>query len=217
VAHRRARARPAVLAVLLALACSTPVTPGAPFAPAPASRSIWVVSHGWHLGLAVARADVAPGLWPERDDLGPLAFLEVGWGDGEYYPAERGTVGQALRAAFRSSGSVLHVAAFDRHPTQYFAGGDVTEIRVSTRGFEGLCRFIAAHYAKDDSGRAIAVGPGLYGPSRFYRAHGQYRLLDNSNHWTARALQSAGVPLDPDAALTAGQVLAQLRALGRGR
>ena len=178
---------------------------------------VWVVSHGWHVGVAVARADVSATTWPLRDDLGPFAFLEVGWGDADYYPAARGTVAQALKAAFRSTGSVLHVAAFDPHPTQYFAGTEVVEVRVSAEGFADLCRFIDGYYAKDDAGRAIAVGPGLYGTSRFYRARGQYRVFDNSNHWTARALRTAGVPIDPETALTAGQVLSGLRALGHRR
>ena len=205
--------------VLSALACAPPA--GAPLSPSFAdgtrSTPVWVVSHGWHLGLAMARADVSPAIWPERDDLGPFAFLEVGWGDGEYYPAARGTVAQALKAAFRSTTSVLHVAAFDQHPSRYFAGTEVVEIRVAREGFEELCRFIAGYYARDDAGRAVAVGPGLYGPSRFYRARGQYRVFDNSNHWTARALRSAGVAIDPEAALTAGVVLSGVRALGHGR
>ena len=198
-------------------ACAAPsVAPPSPTS-APPSPSIWVVGHGWHVGIAVARADVNRSLWPERDDLGPLAFLEVGWGDGEYYPAARGTVGLALRAAFRSTASVLHVAAFDAHPTRYFATADVVEIPLSREGLEDLCRFIAGYYARDGAGRAVAIGPGLYGPSRFYRARGQYRVFDNSNHWAARALRSAGVPIDPDAALTADQVLSAVRALGRSR
>lgn len=182
-----------------------------------ASRSVWVISHGWHLGLAVARTDVTLAIWPERDDLGPFAFLEVGWGDGDYYPAARGTVALALRAALRSSHSVLHVAAFDPPPARYFATTEVVEVPLSAQGFEDLCAFIAGYYARDGAGRAVTIGPGLYGPSRFYRARGQYRVVDNSNHWTARALRSAGVPLDPEDALTAGQVLSGLRVLGHGR
>jgi uncharacterized protein (TIGR02117 family) len=197
------------VAVLLAAACSIPAATPAPRG----ERSIWLVSHGWHVGIAVARADVDPSLWPERDDLGPFAFLEVGWGDAEFYPAERGTLGLALAAAFRSRGSVLHVAAFDPPPPRYFAASEVLEIPVSRDGLQDLCRFVAGYYAKDDVGRAVVVGPGLYGPSRFYRARGRYGLNDNSNRWTALALRSAGVAIDPDATVTAGHVLAAARAL----
>src|SRR5262249_52704227 len=45
--------------------------------------------------------------------------------------------------------------------------------------------------------RAAGRGPGLYAESRFYRAIGRYRLFDNSNTWTAKALRAAGCPIDP--------------------
>ena len=209
-------ARTTVLLALLVLLTETACAPrtAAPSAPADgsSSRVLWLISHGWHVGLAVARADVPSAVWPERDDLGPFRFLEVGWGDAAFYPAAEGTIGLALRAAFRSTASVLHVAAFDAPPTRYFAASDIIELPVSHQGFDDLCRFIAGYYAKAD-GRAVALGAGLYGPSRFYRAHGHYRLSENSNHWTARALQSAGLSVDPEDALTAGQVLAQARRL----
>jgi uncharacterized protein (TIGR02117 family) len=205
------------------MACSTPARqdvlgPRPPVATPSASspRSVWVIGHGWHVGVALARADVAPTIWPERDDLGPFAFLEVGWGDGDYYRAGRGTVGLALKAVFRSTATVLRVAAFDAHPARYFDAADVVELPVSDRGLDDLSRFIAGYYERDDAGRGLPLGPGLYGSSGFYRARGQYRVFDNSNHWTARALQAAGVAIDPDRALTAGQVLSQARRL-RGR
>jgi uncharacterized protein (TIGR02117 family) len=170
------------------------------------------VSHGWHVGLAVRRADVPIALWPESGDLGNVAFLEVGWGDGGFYPAPRGTVGLALKAALGSESSVLHVAGFDPPPPEFFRGSTVVEVRVSLAGFEALCRFVHTAYDRDASGRPVVVAPGLYGSARFYRATGRYRLLDNSNNWTARALAIAGCANDPAGAITAGAALDVARA-----
>jgi hypothetical protein len=43
----------------------------------------------------------------------------------------------------------------------------------------------------------MMLGPGLYGPSLFYRAVGHFNLLNVCNHWTARLLDVAGVPTAP--------------------
>jgi uncharacterized protein (TIGR02117 family) len=204
----------AVLAIG-AVACS-PISPASPsLEPAARGPVVYLVSHGWHVGLAVRRADVSTTIWPESAALGAVRYLEVGWGDGDYYPAVRGHPGLALRAAFSSVSSVLHVAGIDTALTEFFSESSIIEVPLSPRGFEELTRFIHAAYARDAAGRAIVVGSGIYGVSRFYRATGRYRLFDNSNHWTAKALAAAGCPIDPGETMTAGSVTDRAREFGR--
>jgi uncharacterized protein (TIGR02117 family) len=202
----------AALIVLALAACATPhdrlPRPGEP------SRPVWLVGHGWHVGLAVRRADVRPDVWREAHDLGGLEHVEVGWGDGEFYPAARGTVGMALKAAVRSASSVLHVAAFDGPVEAFFAESPVIELRLSPGGFDALCRFISAAYARDPAGRPLPPAPGLYGAGRFYLARTRYHALDNSNQWAAQALRAGGVPVAPPLSLTSGSVLAQAARVG---
>jgi uncharacterized protein (TIGR02117 family) len=207
-----------VLVVLVAvgvLACS-PLTPTAPpVEPGTDAHVVYLVSHGWHVGLAVRRADVSPAMWPESATFGAARYLEVGWGDGDYYPAVRGNPGLALKAAFSSASSVLHVAGIDAPLAAFFAESSIIEVPLSPRGFEALIRFIHAAYARDATGNPIAAGPGIYGVSRFYRATGHYRLRDNSNHWTAKALASAGCPIDPVDMMTAGSLMDRASEFGR--
>lgn len=212
-----------LLLVALALgACATAadIRSGPLPAPGEPSRAVWIVGHGWHVGLAVRRHDVAPAIWPGAHALGSFAHVEVGWGDGGFYPADRGTLGLALRAAFRSRSSVLHVAAFDGPVAAFFSASPIVELRLTPGGFDDLCRFVAAAYARGADGGALPVRPGLYGASRFYLARERYHVLDNSNNWVARALRAGGVPVVPALSLYAGTVLAQIAPLGivhRGR
>lgn len=195
--------------------CTATQRPVASREHAGATKLVHVVSHGWHVGIALARADVSTAIWPESAEFAGFRHLEVGWGDGDYYPAERGTLRLALRAAFRSTSTVLHVVAFDEGVAALFGGSEIIEIPLSPAGFDALCRFIHVSYARDAAGGTIAIAPALYGHGRFYRATGRYRLLDNSNHWTARALAAAGCPIDPAGAITAGSVMRRARDFGR--
>jgi uncharacterized protein (TIGR02117 family) len=176
---------------------------------------VWIVGHGWHVGIAVRRADVPPAVWPEAHALGALEHVEVGWGDGGFYPAERGTLPLALRAAFDSASSVLHVAAFDGPVVDYFAAAPVVELRLARDGFHDLCRFIASAHARDAAGAPRPLRPGLYGASRFFLARERYHVFDNSNNWAARALRAGGVPVDPALLFNAGTVFAEVAPLGR--
>ena len=204
------------LSAILLSACAAPL--GQP-EPAPfrgPGTSIWIVSHGWHVGIAMPREAMPRERWRERDALGDVRYLEVGWGDGEFYPAARGTVGLALKAVFRSRSSVLHVAGFDAPVATSFPESAIVEIELSPRGLDGLARFIDQQYARDAAGRALTGPPGLYGDvARFYLASEGYGPFRNSNHWTARALRAAGCPIDPRWTISAGSVLEQARHFGR--
>lgn len=203
----------AAIALLLG-GCAGPVPELFPPAPTERVKTVWVVGHGWHVGLALRRADISTRIWPESAELGPVRFIEVGWGDGEFYPAATGTSGMALKAAFWSESSVLHVAGFDPPVVEFFGGNPLVAIELSPRGFDALTRFIHQAYARDAAGRLVTVAPAVYGRGAFYLATGRYHVLTNSNSWTARALRAAGCPITPAWALTAGNVLWQVRRFG---
>ena len=172
-------------------------------------RPVYLVSHGWHVGLVLRQDDVAAAGGLATAALDTFRYLEVGWGDGDFYPAPRGTLALALRAAFRSRSSVLHVVGFDDDVPTMFPRAKILRADVSPAGFAALVRHVEASQAVDDQGRPIVVAPPLYGVGGFYLARGRYRLLDNSNTWAARALAAAGCPIDVEAAVTAGSVLHQ--------
>ena len=186
-----------------------------PPAPAELVQPIYVINHGWHTGIAVRRAGIPEGVWPEHADLADSEYLEVGWGNREFYMAPEGTPGLALKAALWPTPSVLHVAGFDGPVPQFFRQREIVEILVSARGFQRLAAFIGDAYAKDGAGRTMVLGQGQYANSRFYAAREKYSLLKTCNTWTARALRSAGLPITSLYAVSAGNVMAQTRPLGR--
>jgi uncharacterized protein (TIGR02117 family) len=170
------------------------------------------VNHGWHTGIVVRRRDVPSDLWPQLRDFPGEEFIEVGWGERDFYMAPAATSGMALRAALLPSASVLHVTAFDGPVERYFAPSEVVEINLSHRGLEKLAAFIGDAYATDEAGAAIRLGPGLYPRSQFYLSRERYYALKTCNTWTARALRAAGCPVTPFWALTAGNVIYQATA-----
>jgi uncharacterized protein (TIGR02117 family) len=203
-----------VVAVIVA-GCLGPVEGLYPPAPHEAGRVVWIVDHGWHAGLVVRAADVPADAWPERRDFPAARFLEVAWGDGDYYTAPEGSIGLALKAAFVSQHSVLHVVGFSLPVVEYFPASAIVEVELSRPGFDGLARFVDAAYARGGQDRAQRLGIGLYGDSAFYPATGRYSLVNTCNTWIASALREAGCPITPLWAATAGALLRQVRSFGR--
>ena len=197
--------------IVLAVACLTP-TPLSPAAPGDATIPLWVVDHGWHTAIVLRRADVDRALWREVDELPPGAFVEVAWGDRDFYMATPATVWMAIKAAFASGASVLHVVSFEAPISAAFPHSQVVELSVSRRGLDALTRFIADEHARAADGRALRLQPGLYGRSWFYAGRGRYSLSNTCNTWIARALETAGLAVTTPGVRTAGDVMRQLKA-----
>ncbi len=176
-----------------------------------------MVGHGWHSGIVIRRDQIPTEAWPEHLRFPTARFLEVGWGDLAFYRSPDAGVGLALRAAFASGGSVLHVAGLGRPPAEFFTRAEIVTVELSGRGVEALARFVSRAYARDASGDPVDVGPGLYPGSRFYAATGRYSLLYTCNSWIGEALRAAGCPITPAWALTAGNLLFQAEQCGPPR
>ena len=175
------------------------------------THRIYVVSNGWHAGLVLPGEDVPTEVWPEIRDLPANQFVEVGWGNEEFYMAPKITPAIAIRAMCIPSDTVLHVAGFNEQPEKVFQGTELIAIRLPDDRFREVCKFIHDSYTLDSEGQPIRMGPGLYGESQFYRARGKYFFPNTCNVWTAKALRSGGCSILPVCSSTALGVTLQAR------
>lgn len=179
------------------------------------SSLVYVVSHGWHTGLIVPAAPVN-GIAPElADRFGAVRYYEIGWGDKGFYQAQEITTGLSLQAMLWSVGTILHVVAVPEDPRRQFAGSEILQTCVSDAELASLRAFLASSFARDSRGRVFERSKGIYGDSQFYDGEGRYHLLNTCNTWTAKALRSAGLEIDPGFKLTARSVMDAVRSKQR--
>ena len=186
------------------------------------STEIFVVSHGYHAGLALPTAQVARIAGREGSSamiavtqrFASFPFVEIGWGDQGFYTevpdAASLTIAHAVRALFvPGNSSVLHVVGLSDHPSKVFRSSDIVSVPLGDDGFARMIRNMDASFARTGEPPAPQVlGPGLYGPSLFYRAVEHFHLFNVCNHWVARQLSAAGIATAPVAAtLPAGLLL----------
>lgn len=181
-----------------------------PIAAGEAAVRVFVISHGYHAGIALPRGTLAEvasrrgyaALGAVATRFGAYSFLEMGWGDEEFYrsvpTAASLTVPMAARALLLpGNASVLHVVGLGYPPRAAFPLADIIALDLSADGFDRMLRRIDATFAPAASAPVEDVGPGLYGPSRFYRARGTFNVFHVCNHWLADLLDAAGVPTAP--------------------
>ena len=203
--------------LFLAVSCSTCAAPvSETLAPSESEphKTIYLVNHGWHAGIVLRRADIPDNIWPKLGNFPNMEYLEVGWGDMDYYQIPDPHLGFILKAALLPTASVLHIVGFNGHVPAYFPYSEIIRIELSSAGFERLSRTIASSFALDKAGNTTSPSPGLYGNSRFYLSRETYHLFNTCNVWTARALRTAGLPITPATATSVGNLMSQARKFG---
>ena len=200
-----------MLSVTLILGCASPSATRERTPEEPLAYRLWVVDHGWHTAIVVRLRDVDSALWPEVADFAGAELVEVAWGDREFYMAEQPSAWLAVKAAFFTSGSALHVAGLGASIESDFPASDVVELAVSRRGLDAMTRLFHDEYQRGDDGRPVRLAAGLSSNSWFFAARSRYGLFNTCNTWVARALRAAGLDVTAAGIVTAGGVMRQAR------
>ena len=201
------------LAALLWLAACAPVVRSAPPDGEPTTHRVYVARNGWHTSIVVARRDLPSGRVPEAADLPAADFLEFGWGDREYFPAENPTIGMTLSAALIPTPSVVHLVGLARPPQPARPETEVLIVPVSGPGLDRLTARLDAAFERPPGGRAAPITPRFEPHRRFYPARGSFHLFNTCNTWVARKLAAAGLALSSSGVITASELMRRLRAL----
>lgn len=196
-------------------ACTTPIKGLFPPGENAPTKIIYLVSHGWHAGIVLKRTDLAHGVCWEYKDFADAEYLEVGWGDKDYYRTPEPSLGIILKAALLPTPSVLHIVGFSGAVSGYFPNSEIIEIALSYQGFVRLCHYIESSFALNQGGDTLPLGPGLYGNSQFYQSRESYHAFNTCNVWTARALRAAGCPIKPVFSVGAEALMSRARTFGR--
>ncbi len=208
---------PFILSLIIILtfeACWTSVDKLHPVNNIDSATTIYLVNHGWHAGIVLKQADIPELLWPESKDFSNVRYLEVGWGDKDYYQIPDPHLGIAIKAILWPTSSVLHIVGFDETITSYFPLSEIIEVRLSNDGFERMIRYIAASYYKGPDGISKPIGKGLYGNSQFFLSGETYHLFKTCNVWTAEVFQAAGYPISPAFIITVEGLMSQVQSFG---
>jgi uncharacterized protein (TIGR02117 family) len=181
----------------------------------PGCKTVHIVHDSWHAGIVLRSEDIPRQNIPELGDIPAAEFVEFSWGDKDYFPDPNAGVLAALRAAFWSGGSVLHLVGFSRDLKAAYPGASITELNLAKGSFDRLVNFIAATFFRPAAQDRSPPSAGLYAYSRFYPSTHKFSLLKTCNTWVAEALEAAGLPVAPGQVLTSGHLASQIAGLGR--
>jgi uncharacterized protein (TIGR02117 family) len=173
--------------------------------------TVYITKRSWHTGILLKNKALDTLFADLYNNYPDAEYLNISWGDKKYFMADKGTVGLALRAALLPTKSVVHVDGYSRLPEWYIKSDQLAEVHLSENGFSKMVRFIRNSFARDSAGNLIALRSSPEAMSSFYLSDITYWGTRTCNVWTAKALRKSGFPVNPFIALTAGNLMKQVR------
>lgn len=174
-------------------------------------KAVYVAGHERHASIILDRRDFDRAVPLPSPEFRAKDWLEIGWGDADFYQDAGDSVALGVKALFFPTGAVVHLHGFNGTPASNFPKSEIVEIFLTPKGYDALLKFLAASFARSESGALEPLGPGLYGLSRFYAGTGTYSLFNTCNTWVAEAMAAGGLPVDPDGVVTVSQVMDRVR------
>lgn len=177
------------------------------------SYDIYIVKHEWHTGIVVNRTSTEKYLSSLKNEFKDYNYIEIGWGDKDFYMAEQETLWLGLKAAAWPTESVMHIVAFNINPELYYANSEVISLELTECELNKLLNYIEESLYLDDNNNIVLVSNKLKIASRFYLSKEKYHIFNTCNVWITKALIRAGIPLSKQNTLTSESVMKQLRKL----
>jgi uncharacterized protein (TIGR02117 family) len=186
------RILPAVILIAAALGGCAVGAPDCPPLSAGKARTVSIVKLGWHAGIALPARAIDLNTLPEAADFARADYLEFGWGERDYYMAQRPSLWDGAAALLWRSSAVIHVAAVAGSVSSFFPGARITKLEIGEEGFAKLVRYVADSFERGGLPKAAPLAVGKYPDSRFYAARGKFSVCNTCNVWLERGLEEAG-------------------------
>lgn len=162
------------------------------------SLHIFLVRQRWHTGILFDIQKVDTLIWPEITEMKDFGYIDVGWGDEDFYQYPGFDAGLAVKALFYPTPSVLRIHGFNISSFRYAELSDVAvKIYLNRSQFDSICRYISLTYVKDSKNQPIQAQKTSSERTIFYKAVGKYHLFNTCNTWVAKGLLKAGFDLNP--------------------
>ncbi len=174
-------------------------------------EKVYIVKHEWHTGIILNRTTAEKYLPLLKDEYKNFNFIEIGWGDKDFYMTEKETFWLGLKAALWPTKSVIHINTFNLKPDLYYNRNEIIRLSFTETEYKALLGYINERIYIDEKGNYMLLSDKDNINSRFYLSNEKYFLFKTCNVWIAKALKEAGISIKPIFALTSKNVMKQLK------
>jgi uncharacterized protein (TIGR02117 family) len=167
------------------------------------SVSVYLVKLGWHTGMVIRTQDIDSSYLPEKRLFSQFKYVDIGWGDDEFYRTPGFDIGLAIKALFYPTVSTLRVEGFNFDIMKYVDYSDVGYIiKLDRKSFNSLTRYVSSTFFINNSSNVELLESRYNGHISFYRANGKYTVFNTCNTWVSKGFKNAGYDIKTEIVLS---------------
>ena len=179
-----------------------------------AGRTVYLIKSYWHVGILFQVDSTVIGKIPALITFDKYKFVDIGWGDEDFYQDPETDYYNAAKAILFPTKSVIKVTGHMSDLESIIKWSDFCiKIRMTDEQYSGLLEFIAESFLIEDDEYVIASSSGN-GAIVFYKSVHAYHLFNTCNTWVAEALDSAGCDVSDEGIITAEDLFLEVKPIG---
>ncbi len=172
---------------------------------------IYLTNNGLHTYLVLPAAAVKAKVPALESHFPNTDWLQVGWGDYHYYGNPEQTKWMGFKALCLPTRAVIGFMAINDPKTDLLKSIRLLEHPANPKALNAVVAFVCNHIQSHHQPEVVRVRED---GELFFLSVGTYSILNTCNHWTAKALESAGFAINPRIAFSPYNVEKQATANG---
>ena len=140
-------------------------------------------------------------------------WLQLGWGDFDYYGSAKQTKLLGFRALFMPTKAIIGVRSITDITNHFHSQTRIYAIPLPKTAMDATLLFISRYFQFNESNDLTIVREKATG-ELFFSASGTYSILNTCNNWTAYVLKEAGLKISPKLTIGPDQVERNVRKNG---
>lgn len=179
--------------------------------------TVYVSRNNWHTGIIIKTELIKNELRELFPNLIEYEWIDIGWGDEEFYQSEGFNSELAFKALFINTPSVLRIEGIIIPINKYLSYTDsYIKINLSENNFNNLINFIFSSLRIENEKPILKSS--LAEKIFFYSSSLNYNAFYTCNTWIAEGLKNADFPINPFLILTSQKLFSEInKALRFGR
>lgn len=150
----------------------------------------------YHTGILIELDDNVKKSLPAAKDFPDHKFIDVGWGDEDFYQRENFNPYYATKAIVVPTSSVIRLRGLNGGRESIIQESDFCiRFELSQNQFSKLINFIDKSFLFDDKGDVVRTSARKSFSVIFYKSVLRYHVFYTCNTWVTEALKNAGLPV----------------------
>ncbi|MFP4367978.1 MAG: DUF2459 domain-containing protein [Candidatus Kapaibacterium sp.] len=165
-------------------------------------KEFFIINYSWHTGFVLKNDYQLREITGIEADSIKYPYVDIGWGDQEFYQTPGFNLWLAAKAILFPTGSTVRMKWLRQSPDQQKEVYDhLVKAKAAGDQYKKLLSYISSSY-KRKKGRAIIERGSEQSSVQFFKSVQYYWLLMTCNTWIAEALWYAGYDIVTDFVIT---------------